>query len=713
MLHLPEAPTGLAQQEEWHMPPKEKKPAKEVVPPKKLSYPSDDEASSDESDTEDEPRTHRQFMGLDPIQLKNRANDSVRIGLRAERFHEDEQAHLANTRIHYTDEWTEEAERDFIAADTAFRAGNMDALGKLRTKFCIAHYRGITYGRNNFTEPRFRREHRSARESGIRPLFSMSVLRALGIDVHAYNTGAYDGDKQLLTELSHCGQILKDILLEKRRRPGPLYGSIDFETEADALQHIYTNNYGHIFSSITSYLASRQNLLKDESLLKNLSKMSVQYQEKVKNKARIGFEKEPDDWVLYRGLFNASNPFLSTGDTPRHAIKYAYGMKFYGDLKDKRLFPSWNMEGKAKKPYSGKVYVLLHSLTDYLTDAPLHVPTLNAAGRIRVGNEILDERETTFPAFVPQERCVWEQVMKFPSFKDYTHWHLPKYGLEEVDFQEYWEKIKNSHTPSDHANYYLESRPMDAWLVNFSEVQLIEVARRLARRQGMILVYKGTDGGLCKELTPVLRTDEAEQNLKKHENGRKGDYGFVYSPQLQEKARSLKSYALSEPRIVGELRRRYRFALIMGDGNCLFHALASACKTLPNMPRDHMTLRRAVVSELKAKPALCTALGIGEDYLDTMRWNATSAADIERWGSDNELMAFCLRYAFAVKIYLPYRPAEDVAYTLPNAHALIQVTVSTADQSRLIEPLNVLVAPNRVIHLYHQGENHWVHLQPL
>ena len=70
------------------------------------------------------------------------------------------------------------------------------------------------------------------------------------------------------------------------------------------------------------------------------------------------------------------NPFISTSDTPDHALRYAYGSKYYDSFKDLRLRPRWQSNGKAERPYSGKVYLSLHDPLE-LNDISNHVPSLN------------------------------------------------------------------------------------------------------------------------------------------------------------------------------------------------------------------------------------------------------------------------------------------------------------------------------------------------
>lgn len=135
--------------------------------------------------------------------------------------------------------------------------------------------------------------------------------------------------------------------------------------------------------------ASATNL--KQSIL-TLDKKRIKIQEVYSRKKSEFMRMLPD-----LNLGTLKNPFLSTGDTPFHALKYAYGIKPYQENSDDPLRPRWREDGTAERPYSGKAYLFLIPIGDYI-DAPLHVPSLYFHGKINLSSLILSERETTFPA---------------------------------------------------------------------------------------------------------------------------------------------------------------------------------------------------------------------------------------------------------------------------------------------------------------------------
>lgn len=726
-------------------------------------YDSDTEEDSDNSDDEGleeeesrlkvkkKPKKRRipvTFRGSDRALGQQIADRVKQHLLQAEKeageYDWDEVSQTINTTIHYgRNDWTKQEEKDFVIASNAFRKGDVETIAKLKTKFCIAHYRGVTYGRNNFHR-KSRRSHREEREvgengEGVRAVYSMSVLKSCDVGVGDYNSGVYDGEKLVLDELDNCARLLKKVLLAKRDRSTSLrYGSITFDTQADLLQHIYTNNYKHTFSSIKAALGSKQGLLVSKPKV-DLSRIKPKYEEEDDQEKRVekfqlsrnlkggfylesklGLKNIPSDWKAYEGLFNDGNPFVSTGDTPRHALKYAYGMKFYGDLKGNRLFPSWDYEtGRVKRPYSGKAYVMLHGLLDYLADAPLHVPTLNTTGRIRVGDEIVEERETTFPAYIPRERVVFEHIAKFPSFDGYRiEHHLEKYGLDEEDYEHYRDALYKSSLSvlSKNENYVQESRNIEAWLVNFHEARLIEIARRMAKKRGMLLVYKSSDGGLCKQLTSVRRDKDVDERLYSRELESKltgkHDYSFSFSKEVQALAEQLskKSKVRSledEYGLMSELRRSYRLQPVLGDGNCLFRAIAVALRHARIIDVQHTDVRTAVCDLFTDNPEFRAACNLNTTYVANMSFPAASAMDFSRWGGDNEMAAAAVHYKVKIVLVMHHKPTQWRAYKIGTE---AYVVINPEKRTMQFGPLP---AVDRQIVLLHENGNHFTALLPL
>jgi len=180
---------------------------------------------------------------------------------------------------------------------------------------------------------------------------------------------------------------------------------------------------------------------------------------------------------------------------PLHALEYAYGTKFYKGSADNRLRPRWRKDGKAERPYAGKVYISLHPVKNYDEKGPLDVPSLSKNGEISaaVTNNILHERECTFPAWIKGKYVVNQHVARFPSFKkDYKEIYLYKYGLTEQLYILFKAAI-NSSPPHSTANKDYKLL-LSAWLCCYHEVRIIEEARLAAEKEGGVLVYHNQNG---------------------------------------------------------------------------------------------------------------------------------------------------------------------------------------------------------------------------
>ncbi|MDC0715861.1 OTU domain-containing protein [Nannocystis bainbridge] len=792
----------------------------------------------------------------------------VRDGARAK---EHEQIAMAGIH-HRPDEWTRQAEADFQVAKAAFKAGDREALRGLATKFCLAQYRGITFKTSTF-DARARQISRHENEVG-RAIYSMSVLHQAGVSPTEYFRGNCSAKE--LEALERIALELKQVLLDKRNTGEVRVGGVRFDSHADAIQHIYTNQYDYFHSSVARYLANREawqedqasglakvreearrspeaarrtvmpatqevfvahvraltglgpdfigygaylkahGFVADEPTFKKADRQKTplsaefglyQYDNYARGKpkfeyaeylklhadysgysadyagwmqylARTGERNEevllqledefiqahlkakygfvpPDDWVLFDGLLNGYCPLVSTGDNPRHALKYAYGMKFYSGHYHERLKPGWSALGRAKRPYVGKVYASLHTLEDYLEDAPNHVPSMNLHARIIVGDSIADEREATFPAYIPGGRTVIEHVAKIPSFagatpeEGFSDAHLYKYGIDREEFAELHamlrkaqaadakqaeaEKAKKDKGKKDAPKKGKKGEPdpgkksepapdeeverdedggletevdwflqrLCAWLVNYQEVRIVEIARRIALSRGRLLVYRNSLGELDRTLSstvvngvrlPGERGLEGQDPMVLRKDRR---YTHTRDPDNKQAIIDKERSTWDRPR--QQLRDRlagpYFVHATPGDGNCLFHALAGILRLTLGRGLDHRAVRDQVVHAMgqPTHAALRGQYAIDAPYLAEMAQTCAHPGQIGRWGGDPEIHAFCWYYRLRVRVYAPTHPGPDhyTEFDPPPGAAL-----------------------QGVGYLLHVHGNHWEYLQP-
>lgn len=649
---------------------------------------------------------------------------------------------LANARIHHGDDWTSQVEQDFKAAQVIFdklmeveaspksqrhdkeeaRTQAQLRLAKLKTQFCIAQYRGITYKTSAFDQTG-RQGSRETVETGM-AIYSGAVFKAANVSPASYFSKQCTPEDHRRLEVA--AEQLKGVLLLKRDS-GPFeYLGYKFDNQAHALQDIYTNKYDWFHSCIQAYLGQKSGWFarKEQEVRKALAqdesfkKKPPEIQESTVMEKVYGFNP-PKSWAPYEGLPNAECPFVSSGDVPRHALKYAYGRKFYEGHHHERLLPRWNPLGRAERPYTGKVFVTLHSLDEYVSDAPLHVPSLVMKGKIVVPEDIVLERETTFPAYIPKGRLSIEHIAKFPSFgHGWLPAHLEKYGLDKYDFKRFQKEVlqkkvqgkvygkfskKSGVEPDSDDSDDEEGGSQDvirkvggsllsleSWLVNYHEARLIELARRVARSQGMVLIYRDELGQLSREL-PEQHQKEA-QELRKKLTEEKEKRKTVKSRHFDKGVELLKK-RLTSISFDTVLADGFVTHPVPGDGNCLFHALAGALGHVTGLVKTHVQLRQEVCHYYQRDVNLRNAQHITNAYLAEMSRTARSALDVARWGSDAELIAFCMSYrrrGIRVRVYSRTYPAPG--YFLD------------------FEPFGVQV--QHTLHLFHNGGGHWEWLTP-
>lgn len=335
-----------------------------------------------------------------------------------------------------------------------------DEKGEVFTEFYLAEYRGVTHLTTKWNKPARTAHRRDPDEIGKRQ-YSASIYKAAGVSLFRdYNT-AKTTRLESPQLFDNPAEELREIILTFREPRPYSYKNYTYSNLAYLLQNIYTQDYYGFHEQITS------------------------------------------DSILRSVLLNDANPFFSMGDTPYHANKYAYGLKPYEGHEGDRIRPRWNAELKAERPYSGVVYTSLHPINDYTSDGPLHLITLNRNAEIKLKSEliIIAERESCFPAYLPEDRIIHKHIAKYPSFKGpYKNIYFYKYGLTEALYNKFKEGFSNAKPHTDD-NRSLK-KLLGEWLCSFYEVKLIDIARQQAEAKQGVLIYRDTEGTFS--LTPPV-----------------------------------------------------------------------------------------------------------------------------------------------------------------------------------------------------------------
>lgn len=324
--------------------------------------------------------------------------------------------------------------------------------GEVFTQFLIAQYRGVTHLTSRWNQPSRRAHRRDADELG-KEQYSASVHVATGINLFRDYARAKELHAENPALLRDNAMLLRELLLTLREPRPYSYAGYTYANLAILLQNIYTQDYDGFHQ-----------LIAEHPELKSI-------------------------------LLNPVNPFISMGDTPKHACGYAYGAKVYAGHEGDRLRPRWQSNGRAERPYSGVVYTSLHPLTDFTSDGPLHLITLNRNAEIKLKDElnIIAERETCFPAFLPAQRVCHKHITKYPSFKgEYKTIYAYKYGMNKHVYDKFKAKILG--TPPHSPDHRAAKNLLGEWLCSFYEVKLIKKAEQMAEARQGVVIYRDCDG---------------------------------------------------------------------------------------------------------------------------------------------------------------------------------------------------------------------------
>jgi len=313
------------------------------------------------------------------------------------------------------------------------------------TKFCLHFYRGISYYTNQWNQPS--RRHNKSTDEATRPIFSYAAYKGANIkidDVRIVKT------EDMEPSLNHHASL---ILTKKK----------ELENKANCFWEGWKSNRPflnglHLFHDIytNSYDSFQMFLRETESGING-------------------------------------NPLVSTSENPRHPFNYAMGNKVYQGHENKRLRPRWNVDGRAERPHSGKVYSILIPLEELGSSALVSVPQLNYQGHISVNNIIISERETSFWGKIDGRYVVEQKVARYPSFdKPYNSKYLKKYGLSKPEYDAFRELLA-CHSPHSKTNR-LAKTMLGCYLSNFYELCTHENLVRISYDKGCMPVYQNIDG---------------------------------------------------------------------------------------------------------------------------------------------------------------------------------------------------------------------------
>lgn len=321
-------------------------------------------------------------------------------------------------------------------------------------KISVAFFRGVHYLKNIFSQE----EHRKLRkQSQIGKTVYASAVHELT------NISPVDEapDSQLLQkEARNLRRTINELKQEKTIEPVSGSGKLRmFKTPYAAFQQLYTNSYDNFHSAMQA--------------------------------------QQPKEVF---GKFKSNrNPLVSTAEGEAlHGGKYGGGIKGFGK-EGKRLMPNYHQEtGKPKHPYLGKIYVILISAPELLDIDPSFVLKMHANNEITItthfSNNILTEREASFPGFIPGQYIIYERNVRVPSFQGpHKDYYLDKYGLSKEKYENRQKKIFQTRRGTPERKEVVDE--ILNLIIKHMSKQLLAWTQNAAYERDSFLMYRDLDGG--------------------------------------------------------------------------------------------------------------------------------------------------------------------------------------------------------------------------
>ncbi|WP_298624378.1 hypothetical protein [uncultured Legionella sp.] len=362
-----------------------------------------------------------------------------------------------------------QANSDLKAINERLKSGlsvDDEFLASLNTQFLVAQYRGIHYVTSRW-DAEARREHREMDEVG-KPQYSSAVFNAEGVEGYRDMINKTLTNPDFHTQLTQAAVVIENLLIAMQESDPCSFKGYAYQNLFLLLQKQYSSDYDGFPGWLDAELKKKNSIL-------------AEY------------------------LVNRERPLFSTSDVPNHALKYAFGVKLYEGHKDERLRPRWRNNLRAERPYSGKVYLSLHPLTDYVQHKPSHLTSLFKKGLVSLGNVIVAERETSFLAYMPEDRVAYHFKAKYPSFHGpYKTLFHHKYGISKAMYSALQKAFEELAPHSQERKNVIKS--LGDYLSAFNEVRLVDKAQNLAIAQNSVLIYRDENGYFSLDLSDTPST---------------------------------------------------------------------------------------------------------------------------------------------------------------------------------------------------------------
>ena len=138
------------------------------------------------------------------------------------------------------------------------------------------------------------------------------------------------------------------------------------------------------------------------------------------------------------------NPTVAMSDLPTHALRYALGLKAYGQLKRHRLRPEYSADGTPAHAQLGKIFVALLTPREMEDECMMSVTEAHNAGRVDLEARFVRERETGALGGLGKGRIFLEVVVEVPSLTTSSVRRASWMGLRREQLRLWKEELTRS-----------------------------------------------------------------------------------------------------------------------------------------------------------------------------------------------------------------------------------------------------------------------------
>lgn len=226
---------------------------------------------------------------------------------------------------------------------------------------------------------------------------------------------------------------------------------------------------------------------------------------------------------IFRQFTSKKNPQVSTSEYVLHSSKYAAGLKFLGNGVE-LLDPEYDATGKPKHPYLGNLFVIIVNVDDIAQLDSYFVVHGHANNFITIcthfSRNILEEREVSFPGFIPGRYVVFSVPVRVPSFAgEYKSWYQDKYGISKRVFESKKRAIITGKAKKDDTRSQNELRRvavcglLEQYIVPHLNEMVKDHIERESAQRGIIVQYKSLGDGFGQTLPSLVLARDQHKGL--------------------------------------------------------------------------------------------------------------------------------------------------------------------------------------------------------